>query len=207
MHEDGMPTGNDLDHVHSSICVELTDDGGMRCAAGGEDATGAVTTRRHAISFASRDVTSGTGRGRRCGAVRLTSASYRPYIYIKDSSRYISFRHTRALRTFIQHEGLEHLRDRRQALALAMHDVPMPDDGKGLNVEHREAFQFQLQFQRVYRHDAEAEPRLHRLLDRLVAVHLQAGGELHALVREKLLHRIARARATLAHHECLLLDA
>src|SRR3569832_915077 len=181
MHEDGMPIGNDLDHVHSSICVELTDDGGMRCAAVGEDATGAVTTRRHAISFVSRDVTSGTGRVRRCGAVRLTTASSRPYIYIKDSSRYISYRHTRALRTFIQHKGLEHLCDGRQALALAMHDVPEPDDGKGLHVEHRDAFQFQLHFQRVYRHDAEAEPRLHRLLDRLVAVHLHTGGDLHAL--------------------------
>src|SRR3569832_473967 len=109
MHEDGMPIGNDLDHVHSSICVVLTDDGGMRCAAVGEDATGAVTTRRYAISFVSRDVTSGTGLFLRCLSVRLTSASYRPYIYIKDSSRYISFRHTRALRTFIQHKGLEHL--------------------------------------------------------------------------------------------------
>src|SRR3569833_2663436 len=98
MHEDGKPIGNDLDHDHSSICVELTDDGGMRYSAVGEDATGAVTTRRHAISVVSRDVTTGSGRVRRCGAVRLTSASYRPYIYIKDSSRYISFRHTRALR-------------------------------------------------------------------------------------------------------------
>src|SRR3569832_2530291 len=115
-----MPIGNDLDHVHSSICVELTDDGGRRCAAVGDDASGAATTRRHAISFVSRDVTSGTVRVRRCGAVRLTSASFRPYIYIKDSSRYISFRHTRALRTFIHLFGLVFLCDGRLVLVLVL---------------------------------------------------------------------------------------
>src|SRR3990172_1378952 len=73
---------------------------------------------------------------------------------------------------FLQQEFLERHGDRRQALVLVMHDVPLAHDRKSFDVEHRESSELELGAYRVGREKADSHACDYRLLDGFSALDL-----------------------------------
>ena len=110
-------------------------------------------------------------------------------------------------RALAHQEILERRRDRRQALAAVVHQIPVQQGRKALHVEHHQVAGQQIQADGVGGEERNPEAGDHRLLDGLGAVDLHGDVEAGELPTEHLAHRIPGVGSRFALHEALAVQS